>query len=60
MTKKEIKKRIEELTGKLDLANAKFSETNKLSDHSTVVRLEGEIAGLEWVLKYWDGYYEKV
>lgn len=52
MTKKEIKKRIAELTGKLALAqNSLFFDLNEIA---SLCKIQGEINGLEWALKYWD------
>lgn len=55
MKKKEIKKRIEELKGKLEAVK----KDSRIVHAESLALLEGEIFGLEWVLKYSDGYYEK-
>lgn len=51
LTKEEIEKRITEIQGKI---------TEGIT-HNKSIALLNEIAGLRWVLKYWEtGYYEKV
>lgn len=54
MTKKEIKKRITELTGKHNGLSMKTKQLERSC-------LMGEINGLDWVLRFWSKrYYAKL
>lgn len=59
LSKEEIEKRITEVSGKFEcLKNIPRKERYFKYDES-VAELEGELFGLNWVLKFWDsGYYE--
>lgn len=51
MTKEEIEKRITELLGKI----------SEDVTHKKSIAILSEVAGLRWVLNFWEtGYYEKV
>jgi len=59
LTKEEILKRITELHGKLTALYAKPKRFQYGGHYENIAKLEGEINGLQWCLKYYDlGYYE--
>lgn len=58
MKQQEILKRISELNGKMSDLIAKPKRFRYFNHEEKIAKYEGEIAGLQWVIRYWDGYYE--